>query len=569
MFTQQLKIDPSELETDKPFQDYGVDSIILAQIALSLNDLVSDELDPSIFYEYQTVASLANWLTEHYSAVITPKLSIEKDVSPDKSKLSQPFSDNRNTVSEQGTHHSFSLKKDISQDTSIAIVGLSCRFPGANNLEDYWKLLVEGRSAIRLVPKERWGYDNSFYAGLMDDVNQFDHRFFLLPEEDVIAMDPQALLVLEECLRLFYHAGYTHEALRGASTGVYIGGRAQYSNDEALILQARNPAIVLGQNYLAANVSQFFDLRGPSLVIDTACSSALTAMDTAIQALNNGEISAAIVGGVNDLSSDSAHRIFHQRKLLSKGSDFHIFDRRAKGILIGEGVGMVMLKTLNQALEDSDTIYGVISGLSINNDGRTAGPATPNMEAQKSVLAQALAKSNNAPQSVSYIEANGSGSEITDLLELKAIEAIYRSNDKTPCALGSVKPNIGHLLCAEGIAAFIKVVLMLYHRQYVPFLSGEEPMKHYNLEASPFTFYRKGSIWDTPKRVAGINCFADGGTNAHVILEEWIEPDGRKAARIPKMLPPLNPVNLKEKNTPISSKDSNLFWEEMIWETFK
>jgi acyl transferase domain-containing protein len=279
-----------------------------------------------------------------------------------------------------------------------------------------------------------------------------------------------------------------------------------------------------------------FDLRGPSLVVDTACSSALVALNLAMQALIGGEIEAALVGGVSVLEGDSALRIFEQRGLLQPDGHFHIFDGRARGTILGEGAGMMLLKTMERAQADGDRILAVVKGLSINNDGRTAGPTSPNLEARKEVMRAALTRSGKRAEDISYIDVNGSGSEVTDLLELKAIESVYRASSKTRCVLGSMKPNIGHPLCAEGIASLIKVVLMLHHRRWVPFLSAEEPMAHYDLGSSPFRFSRALEPWNDAPHVAAINCFADGGTNAHVILEAWQGRAGRRAPIAPPVL---------------------------------
>jgi acyl transferase domain-containing protein len=422
----------------------------------------------------------------------------------------------------------------------IAVVGMSCRFPGATTLDEYWELLSHGRCVINSIPKERWGYSNDFYAGLLDNITHFDPKFFFIPKEDARAMDPQALLILEESLKLFFNAGYSHQDMKGKSIGVYIGARSEHQPSEASLSKARNPVVAMGQNYLAANISQFFDLRGPSLVIDTACSSALVGMNMAVQALNSGEIEAAVVGGVSLLNNDRSHRIFEKRGILNRERQFHIFDKRSGGVVLGEGAGIILLKTLPRAIEDGDEVYAVIKGIAINNDGRTAGPATPNLQAQKEVLERALLKSGRNVEEISYIEANGSGTEVTDLLELKAIQSVYRAHCNSPLGVGSMKPNIGHPLCAEGIASFIKVVLMLANKGLVPFLSGEQPMTHYDIEASPFYFSRELTAWETMPRIAAINCFADGGTNAHVIVEAFENPQPHSLVRRPMQEPALN-----------------------------
>jgi len=313
----------------------------------------------------------------------------------------------------------------------------------------------------------------------------------------------------------------------------------------------------VGPNYLATNISRFFDLNGPSMVIDTACSSALVAMSMAMQSLKSGEIESALVGGVSLLQHEGALQLFARRGILNEEGAFHLFDGRAHGAVLGEGAGMVWLKSMSRALRDGDTIYAVIKALAINNDGRTAGPAAPNLQAQQDVMRQALSRSGLQAQDIPYIEVNGSGSEVTDLLELKAIEAVYRADRALPCELGSMKPNIGHPLCAEGIASFIKSALMLHRGQRVPFLSGQVPMKHYDLGASPFRFYRAGDEPGPTLTRAAINCFADGGTNAHVILEGWDEADAPAPRHWPLPPPPLKKVDCRPRRA-----EAELFWTQ-------
>jgi acyl transferase domain-containing protein len=389
------------------------------------------------------------------------------------------------------------------------------------------------------VPGERWGRATGYYAGLLEDVAHFDPAFFHISEADAQAMDPQALLLLEESLNLWYQAGYSPQEIKGQAIGVYLGARSQHRPSAEILNAARNPILAVGQNYLASNISRFFDLHGPSLVVDTACSSALVAMQLAIQALRSGEITSALVGGVS-LLNISALEIFKERGILNSGPDFHVFDRRAQGALLGEGVGMVWLKSVDQALSDGDQIYAVIKGLAINNDGHIAGPTAPNLQAQKEVMQTALRRSGKQPEQIDYVEVNGSGSEVTDLIELKAIESVYRASSTAPCELGSMKPNIGHPLCAEGIASFIKVVLMLHHRQSVPFLSAREPMTHYDLAASPFYFSRGLDVRKHVPTIAALNCFADGGTNAHLILEAHESETVRRQPISPPVLQKIN-----------------------------
>jgi acyl transferase domain-containing protein/enoyl-CoA hydratase/carnithine racemase/acyl carrier protein/ribosomal protein S18 acetylase RimI-like enzyme len=570
LFSLELKIDPAKLEIDTLFQDYGVDSVLLTQLVQKINRLLGEEIDPSVLYEYSTIQRLAAWLAGTHGLSLAKALEISTPDQPDPVCEETNLCHSHKPVQGPG-------KKAEAEALDLAVIGLSCRFPGARRLEEYWQLLSEGRSVLGPVPPERWGYDSGFHAGLIDNITHFDAKFFLVPEDDARVMDPQALLVLEESLNLFYQAGYSLREIKGKPVGVYLGGRSRHRPDEFALRQARNPIVAMGQNYLAANISHFFDLRGPALVLDTACSSALVAMNMAIQALHGGEIESALVGGVSLLNTDEVHRVFQQRGILSPEPHFHMFDQRARGVVLGEGVGMVLLKTVEQAVADGDQIYAVVKAVAVNNDGRSAGPATPNPEAQKEVLQRALSKSGKQPEEIGYIESNGSGSEVTDLLELKAIQSIYRSSSKVPCGLGSPKPNIGHLLCAEGIAGFIKVVLMLHHRQWVPFLSGEQPMTHYDMASSPFYFCRTSDPWTTSPQVAAINCFGDGGTNAHVILEAWADPGSGLTKRHPLPPPGLNRRQVQPDSFKLSWNTSEIhdqqtketIFAEMIWETFK
>jgi 3-oxoacyl-(acyl-carrier-protein) synthase/NAD(P)-dependent dehydrogenase (short-subunit alcohol dehydrogenase family) len=533
---RELKIPAERIDADTPLVDYGVDSIMLAQMVRLIGEHVAAHLDPSIFFEYPTISAFTKWLVGRHAGALRTRSSAVS---------ARSLQESTNLPSDRVEHTKPAAALQPAAATDFAIVGLSCRFPGANNATEYWQLLREGRSSIRRVPRDRSGMSGNYYAGVLDDVTSFDHEFFMISQADARAMDPQALLALEQSLALWCHAGYTAREIKGSPIGVFMGARSLQIADAKALEDADNLIMALGPNYLAANISRFFDLTGPSLVIDTACSSALVAMSMAMRSISSGEILSAVVGGISLLNGDSALQVFERRRILAQGPELHMFDGRANGTILGEGAGMVWIKTVDQALRDGDSIYAVVKAVAINNDGRTAGPAAPNLEAQKAVMRSALANSGRSPQDIGYIEVNGSGTEVTDLLELKAIESVYRPSGGQLCELGSMKPNIGHPLCAEGIASFIKVALMLHQRERVPFLSAREPMRHYDLSASPFRFsLGVGAASDVP-RVAAINCFADGGTNAHVILESWQDTEMRANVRRPIPLPPLQKVNCK------------------------
>ncbi|MDK8180307.1 SDR family NAD(P)-dependent oxidoreductase [Paenibacillus sp. UMB4589-SE434] len=568
LFAKELKMDPSLLDTDTEIHEYGIDSIIQAQLLQKIGQTLEQQLDPSLLMEYHTIRALASYLERSYKDALNAVLiTLHNDASM-PAKMAQALETagqflQSDAACEHGQAVSWIQDKQAHRSSDIAVVGMSCRLPGADSPEQYWKLLTEGRSVIRQVPYSRWEYSTNYYAGLLDDITKFDTSFFRISEQDAKVMDPQALLLLEEALKLWHQAGYDYEEVKGRAIGVYLGARSNYMQSELDLLSAANPILAVGQNYLAANISQFFDLRGPSAVVDTACSSALVAMNMAVQALQGGDIEAAVVGGANLLSTDATHRMFKLRGILNEQPQFHLFDNRASGVIPGEGAGLVLLKTVEQALRDGDRIYGVIKGIAINNNGRTAGISIPNLEGQQHVLEAALTKSGLRPEQVSYIETNGSGTIATDILELKTIYSAYRSDSSAPLGLGSMKPNIGHPLFAEGIAGFIKVVLMLHHRQHVPFLSGEGTLTHFDLSGSPFKFCRDTAPWNMEARIAAVNCFGDGGTNAHVIIGDLEEALQRMNIRSPKPLPLLQPKDIRCQNSARSVWSGGNVWRQM------
>ncbi|HEX6095636.1 MAG TPA: SDR family NAD(P)-dependent oxidoreductase [Thermoanaerobaculia bacterium] len=550
VFAEELAIDPARIDPETPLHDYGIDSVIFLQVLRTVGHRVDATLDPSLLFQYPTVASFAAWLTDKYPDAF-PQTAAEFLGVPRVPRVPRTLSARGPSEELRGTE---ALRGTGRAD--IAVVGLSCRWPGANGLDEFWQLLAEGRSAIRRVPPERWGTRGEYYAAVLDDVTHFDPAFFQIGEDDARAMDPQALLLLETALQLWHHAGYRPADVRGQSVGVYLGGRSQHVPRPDELLGARNPILAVGQNYLAANVSRVFDLHGPSVVIDSACSSALVAMDVAVRSLAAGDVDSAVVGGVSFLRTPGALQLFEQRGILGREPRFHLFDARSAGSLLGEGVGMVWLKTLDRAIEDGDQIYAVIKGIAINNDGRTAGPSAPNPQAQIEVIRTALARSGKQPDDITYVEVNGSGSEVNDLLELNALQAAYRAGSDAACELGSPKPNIGHTLLAGGIAGFMKSVLTLHRGQSVPFLSANEPMRHFDFGRSPFRFSR--AVAAHAHTAAAVSSFADGGTNAHVILEAW--PRAGEARRVPIPPPALHRIPIY--GAPEVAPAVACFWDE-------
>jgi polyketide synthase PksJ len=569
-FSNELGLKAGQLDEDTSYADYGADSILLAQVLQRIRRRLDVPLDPSVLLEYPTLSELVTWLLDTHPAEVAARFGTEpgRDREPGGAParpeptptVAAPLPPAAAPVRTEP--RAAAEEADRAGGHRVAVVGMACRLPGAPGLDAYWELLSQGRRAVREVPAERWGRPTGFRAGLVDDVYGFDAGHFMLHAEDVRAMDPQALVLLEESLKAVHHAGYRAADLEGSRTGVYVGARSGQRPDGTLVDGARNPIMTVGQNYLAANVSQFFDWRGPAMVVDTACSSALTAMKVATDALAAGSVDLALVAGVSLLADAEAHELFRRRGLLREDGEFHIFDRRAGGVVLGEGAGVVLLKPLAAAERDGDTVYAVVEGLAVNNDGRTAGPATPNLTAQKQVMREALRQAGCAPRQVGHLDVNGSGSELTDLLELKAVQEVYGADRTAPLHIGSMKPNIGHPLCAEGIAAFIKVALTLHHQRSVPFLSGEQPMEHFTIDPAALRLPRHAEPVDLA--YAAVSSFADGGTNGHVVL-------GRAPARRPGHEPrgpvPLPDLDRRDVRTggPVATGEPAATAEAQVW----
>ncbi len=498
------------------FTEYGVDSIIIAQIVQVIQQKIDQTISPSLLLEHDNIAALANYLMEHHGTAFQKASATKRDK---KVKISPKV-----TVRDG----------QMQQKEDIAIVGIASRFPDAPTKEAYWQLLKQGKSALRSVPKTRWMAKNGRVdkGGWITGIDRFDPDFFHINQADAAIMDPQARLLLEESLKTIYDAGYEQSDLQGKSVGVYIGGRSQPMAPLDQVLQSTNPILGMGQNYLATNISKFFDFKGPSLVVDTACSSGMSGLLMATDALQAGRIDMALVGAVSLLLSPTAHDVFAARNILSQNGRFEIMDKQSTGEVLGEGIGVVMVKRLSDAIRDGNHIYGVVKGIAVNNDGRTLGPGSPSLHAQKQVIKEALELSGKKPKDIGYIELNGGGTPIMDTMEIKALSEAYDlTNQKLDQVyLGAIKPNIGHLLLASGMASFIRCVLSVYYGEIPPFLSAREPFEHYDFAQSRIQFNRESVKWKTSAnlpRNAALSSFPDGGTNYHVIIESFASNKNR------------------------------------------
>jgi myxalamid-type polyketide synthase MxaB len=423
----------------------------------------------------------------------------------------------------------------------IAIIGIGCRFPGGvRDPNSFWHLLRDGIDAITEVPADRWnvgqyydpdptqpGKTNTRWGGFLAAVDAFDAQFFGIAPKEAITMDPQQRLLLEVAWETLEDAGQVPETLRGSRTGVFIGiGTHDYS---IRLWQhpVNDPYATTGTgNCIAANrISYVFDFKGPSLAIDTACSSSLVAVHLACQSLWCGESTLALAGGVNVMLLPNVTVGFGKGGFMSSSGRCKSFDASADGYVRSEGAGLVLLKPLSEAVAAGDSIYAVIRGSAVNQDGFSHGIAAPNPKAQAAVLREAYQRAGVTPAQVQYVEAHGTGTKTGDPVELEALAAVLSENRQQDCTIGSVKTNIGHTETAAGVAGLIKVALALKHQQIPPSLHFQTPNPQIPFDQMPLRVQTQLTNWKTRKgsqRLAGVNSFGFGGTNAHVVVAEAV-----------------------------------------------
>jgi acyl transferase domain-containing protein/acyl carrier protein len=442
--------------------------------------------------------------------------------------------------------------------SEIAIIGLSCRFPGAENPEAFWANLRDGVESVsflndgELEPSnlDSANFNDPNYvkaASMLDDVESFDAAFFGFSPREAEAMDPQHRFFLECSWEALENAGYDPKSYKGL-IGVYAGARTNtylfnlFSNREALgSLGSFEVGLGNDLGFLPTQVSYKLDLRGPSYAVHTACSTSLVAVHLACQSLLIDECHMALAGGVAINVPHRTGYLYQPGGILSPDGHCRAFDAQAQGTIFGSGVGIVVLKRLADALSDGDTIHAVIRGSATNNDGALKASFTaPSVYQQSEVILEALANAGVNPETISYIEAHGTGTALGDPIEIRALTRAFRAgaNKNNFCAIGSVKSNFGHLDAAAGVAGLIKTVLALKHKQLPASLHFEQPNPQIDFANSPFYVNSRLNEWSgngSPLR-AGVSSFGVGGTNAHVILEEAPEREPGGASREYKLI---------------------------------
>lgn len=453
------------------------------------------------------------------------------------------------------------LKVVRDREDDIAIIGMAVNFPMASSIEKLWQNISNGVCAVSELPESRKKDMEDFFSiydsydegggksfvgyqkgAYLDEIDKFDYNFFKISPKEASLMDPAHRLFLQTAWNAIEDAGYGGNKIKGSETGVYIG----YSNDFGeryktyiRVISPSDIGISISGNInsiIAGRVSYLLDLKGPSILFDTACSSSLVAVYAACRAIKDGECSMAIAGGVKLNLLPVINKYKENVGIESKASMIKTFDDNSDGTVFGEGVAVVLLKSLQKALEDNDHIYAVIKATAINQDGNSIGITAPNPEAQCDVILKAWKDAGINPEDISYIEAHGTGTKLGDPIEISGIESAFKkyTTKKQFCAVGSIKTNFGHLDNAAGIAGLIKAVLALYHKQIPPILHFDRPNRKISFETSPVYVNDKLTNWicaNNSKRICGVSSFGLSGTNCHVILEEALSPDNNHLHR--------------------------------------
>ncbi|MFJ6208621.1 beta-ketoacyl synthase N-terminal-like domain-containing protein [Lysinibacillus sp. NPDC092081] len=546
-----LKIPSQKINSRDPLEKYGVDSILIVKMTNALRNSFKN-ISSTVFFEYRSIDELVDYLISTEKDSLSMLLEIEdqkiSDIvpnNPNKSIISHqnPESQKSNRFLQFSRQKSEELQTQNSSIQDVAIIGLSGRYPEADDIYEFWGNLKRGENCITEIPNDRWNWEEYFnkekgkrgsiytkWGGFVKDIDKFDPLFFHIAPREAELMDPQERLFLQEAHSSIEDAGYTPASLcNSGKVGVFVG-----------VMNGYYPS---GSNFwsIANRVSYLLDFQGPSIAVDTACSSSLTAIHLALESIYTGTSDCAIVGGVNLIVSPAHYLRLSAATMLSTSNECKSFGDQADGFVDGEGIGAIVLKPLQKAIADNDHIYGVIKGSMINSGGKTNGYTVPNPNAQCELVTEALKRANVHPRTISYVEAHGTGTSLGDPIEITGLTKAFQKETKDSqfCAIGSVKSNIGHCESAAGIVGLTKVLLQLKYGQLVPSLHSKILNSHIDFDNSPFIVQQELTDWKRPivningelreyPRIASISSFGAGGANAHLIVTEYTHNESLK-----------------------------------------
>ncbi|MEI4789435.1 beta-ketoacyl synthase N-terminal-like domain-containing protein [Bacillus sp. FJAT-53060] len=512
-----------QMDDESPFFEFGATSLDISQLAAKISERIDQQIDTVQLYRFATVASLSEYLFEEQT---------EREETPAL----------------------LPAKMTTQEHADIAIVGMAGRFPGASSLEDFWQRLVNGEEMIHFFTEEelkKAGLDAAVFQhpnfigakGRLQDIEGFDADFFNYSAREAELMDPQFRLLHECAWEALEDAGCDPDRMAG-KIGVYTGTspnhewltRFAHQMDETEQFSAM---LLNDREFFSTQLSYKLNLHGPSVTMQTACSTSLVNIGMGCQALLNQECDAALAGGVTVSSPENIGYIYQDGMIQSKDGHCRPFDQQASGTIFGDGAGIVLLKRYEDAIRDGNPIHAVIKGIGVNNDGnRKAGFTAPSVEGQAEVLKETYEKSGIDPASIGYLEAHGTGTKMGDPIEVSALSQVFKGIEPLSIPIGSVKSNVGHLNSAAGIAGLFKVILSMQHKTIPPTIHYESPNEDIPFKDTPFYVNQKALYWketDKPRR-AGISSFGIGGTNAHMIIEEGIKAKKKPASHQKQLL---------------------------------
>lgn len=512
---------PSKFNMDNRFSDDGFRGALGATLIRRINETLQITLKATDIFNYPDVGTLAAYIKEQFFGA--------------SSQQHIPAVSTENGLFTNGS------KNEMAQATDIAIVGMSGQFGSAGSIDAFWEVLREGKCLIEEVPDTRWdktihyspdknepGKTYCKWGSFMRDIDKFDPMFFRISGREAEVMDPQHRLFLEQCWKALEDAAINPQLLKSARCGVFVGaGPSDYLDRSA----SSEPSSYWGNDsaIVASRISYFLDLKGPAVTIDTACSSSLVALDLSCKSLLTGDSDLILTGGVWLKTRPYFYKKTGKARMLSTNGHCYAFDSRANGFVPGEGVGVLVLKRLADAIRDGDQIHGIIKGTLTNQDGATNGITAPSSLAQQSLQQDAFRRFGVHPDTIGYVEAHGTGTRLGDPIEFEALAASFRNftNARNYCSLGSVKTNIGHTVMAAGVTGVIKVLLSIKHRQLIPSLNYQTINPMIDIDSSPFKIQQELEAWvskgDHPRR-GTVSSFGFSGTNAFAILEEYLPP---------------------------------------------
>ncbi|MCQ4167677.1 SDR family NAD(P)-dependent oxidoreductase, partial [Tahibacter harae] len=543
-----LKLSPQRLDADVALETYGIDSLLVTQLTAELERSFGP-LSKTLFFEYQTLRALAAHFVKAHAPQLRAAMGIAKPApvpAAAASSVSAPPQARRPAL-RAGRPRSDAAPAPVAGETPIAIIGLAGRYPQSPDLDAFWRNLRDGKDCISEIPAARWdhapyseadvaaaGKAYCRWGGFLDGVDEFDPQFFNIAPREAVFLDPQERLFLQCAYATLEDAGYTRLALKQATAGnvgVYVGVMYEEYPFFGVQAQQQGQAVALSGSpaSIANRVSYFCDFHGPSMAVDSMCSSSLTAIHLACESLRRGECDYALAGGVNVSIHPNKYLLLQQGQFSSTTGRCESFGRGGDGYVPGEGVGAVLLKPLAQAIADGDQIHGVIRASAVNHGGKTNGYTVPNPHAQSGVIRRALQRAGVEPAWISYVEAHGTGTSLGDPIEITGLNRAFGAETLPPqsCLIGSVKSNIGHCESAAGIAGLSKVLLQLRHGQVAPSLHSDVLNPNIDFAASPFRVVQELTPWQRPwidgrelERIAGLSSFGAGGSNAHLIIAE-------------------------------------------------